>query len=582
MAIYDTDAVSSTAITAWLAQFKVATTGAITYVSGTDTFHVKWINRALQKIAWDFIISGDDEVNLSYPNPSKEEALGKIVTLNNHTTDYSVNYTVTDEVMEYHFGGSVSQNNGDDIYYGVKVQGQTSTPLPLKVIQDEVELTSHWGNGKNQTDSNTLLRIMIKGRSAGADIDGLRVVFKASTWFETYAVWETTLELGEASASIITGSDPQNDTALVTVQSYGITKSEGYNLLDLDGSGDKPYLGAWSYTGAGAGTKKSLYEYVKAILVDGTTDTLYGVDGDLWTGRVYDCAIDAGSGTHVQNETCSWGSGATAGNGNLMGVDNTAGASTTRYILHLGAGVPPANDIVITGAGAATATVNGTPVKITTKPEHLAQFTGAWIGAPGIGFAEAQVTSADSFIDLDGNVVNPPNFVTVSGSIEALNAADDLHVFLAPKDAVLEAPDYTVYTCVGEIIGAGVIRVNETIDPATPQTGWFGVKKTGTTTYKFYEYSSWTAGTDTFNLVGTIADDAITASDPGFHAIMYDSMTGGGTTKTFSNQLIHSTDIAVIGWVRHGDASGVDKIIPISGTIGAAGFSFSGTMEAEV
>ena len=163
MAIYDTGADSSTAITAWLAQYKVASTGAITFVTGTNTFHVKWINRALQKIAWDFIISGDDEVNMSLPNPSKEEALGKIVTLNDWTTDFSVNYTVTDTVMEQHFGGSVSQNGGADIYYGLIVLGSTSTPLPVKIIQDEVELTSHWGNGKNQTDGNTLLRVMIKG-----------------------------------------------------------------------------------------------------------------------------------------------------------------------------------------------------------------------------------------------------------------------------------------------------------------------------------------------------------------------------------------------------------------------------------
>ena len=83
-------------------------------------------------------------------------------------------------------------------------------------------------------------------------------------------------------------------------------------------------------------------------------------------------------------------------------------------------------------------------------------------------------------------------------------------------------------------------------------------------------------------LVGVIAGDAITAADPLFTAIMYDSMVGAGTTKTFSNTLIYTADIAVVGWVRHGDPSGVDKIIPVSGTIGSAGFNFSGTMEAEV
>ena len=573
MAIYDTGADSSTAITAWLAQFKVAASGAITFVSGTDTFHVKWINRSLQKLAWDFLISGDDEINLSFPNPSKEEALGKIVTLNDHTTDYSVNYTVTDLVMESHFGGSVSQNNGDDIYYGLQVLGSSTTPVPLKIIQNHVELTSHWGTGKNQTDSNTQLRVMIKGRSGGANIDNLVVNVKAATWFETYSVWETTLQLGESVASISTDADPQNTTALITVQAYTIAKSEGYNLLDLDGNGNKPYLGNWSYSPEGS--KKALYEFVKAILVDGSVDTLYGVDGDLWTGRVYDCVIDAGTGVHVQNETCSWA----GGTGNMMGADTLTGTATVRYILHLNTGTLPLDNDVITGAGGATATCAGDSVKLSTRPEHLAQFTGAWIGAFGIGFLSTEIGNVDSFKDLDGNTVTPPNNVTISGTIEALNLADDLHVFLATKDAVLNSPDYTVYTCVGEIIGAGEIDMNEVIAADTPQAGWIGVLKTGTTTYKFYEYSSWSGSK--FTLVGTIAGDAITASDPAFHAIFYDSMTGAGTTKTISSALVYSADISVVGWIRHGDATGVDKIIPISGTIGSGGFNFSGTMEAE-
>ena len=579
MAIYDTDADSATAIAAWLAQYKVAATGAITFVIGTDTFHVKWINRALQKLAWDFVISGDDEVNLSFPNPSKEEALGKIVTLNDHTTDFSVNYTVTDTVMEQHFGGSVSQNGGADIYYGLIVLGKNSIPLPLKLIQNNVELTSHWGNGKNQTDSNTLLRIMVKGRVAGVDTDNLLVHVKASTWLETYGVWGTALALGESVASITTEDDPQNTSVLATVQAYGIAKSEGYNLLDLDGNGNKPYLGAWSYSPQTS--KKALYEFVKAILVDGTTDTLYGVDGDLWTGRLYDCVIGVvRTGIWVQNETLSWGTGVTAGTGHLVGVDTLTGTNTVRLILHLDTGVFPADTLLITGAGAATGTVSGTPALLSTNVNHLAQFTGSWIGAYGIGFDSNEIGSSDSFKDLDGNTVTPPNNVTIQGTITALDAADSLHVFMAPKDAVLDAPDMTVYTCVGESIGSGSIVVNEVIAADTPQTGWFGVLKTGTTTYKFYEYSSWSVST--FTLVGTIADDAITASDPGMHAIFYDLMTGGTVTKSISNSLVYTSDIDVRGWVRHGDASGVDKFVPISGTIGSGGFSFSVTMEAEV
>jgi len=181
--------------------------------------------------------------------------------------------------------------------------------------------------------------------------------------------------------------------------------------------------------------------------------------------------------------------------------------------------------------------------------------------------------------DLDGNTVTPPNNVPITGTIEALDLADDLHVFLATKDAVLNAPDYTVYTCVGEIIGSGDIDMNEAIASDTPSSGWIGVLKTGTTTYKFYEYSSWSGSK--FTLVGTIADDAITAGDAAFHAIFYESMTGAGTTKVISSSLVYTSDINVVGWIRHGDASVVDKIIPISGTIGSGGFNFSGTMEAE-
>jgi len=313
--------------------------------------------------------------------------------------------------MQQHFGGSVSINNGDDIYYGVIVYGVNSTPIPLKVIQNNVELTSHWGTGKNQTASNILLRIMVLGRSGGADIDNLLINVKASTWLETYAVWETGLALGESVASITTEDDPQNTSVLGTVQAYGITKSEGYNLLNLDGNGNKPYIGNWSY--APQASKKHLYEFVKAILVDGSTDTLYGVDGDLWTGRLYDCVITPGTGLWVQNETLTWGTGATAGTGHLVGVDTLTATATIRLILHLDTGVFPAAAIVITGNGAATGTVSGTPSKMPTHPNHLAQYTGAWIGALGIGFDSNEIGSVDSFKDLDGNIVTPPNNVNI-------------------------------------------------------------------------------------------------------------------------------------------------------------------------
>lgn len=572
MAIFDRDADATTAVTAWLDQHTVASDGSITDSTTTDTFHVYWIHRSLQKIVYDLVSSGDDDPNLSYPDPSTQAAVGKIITLKNHTTDYGVNYTVTDLVMESHFGGSVSQNDGDDIYYGLKIPGEVGVPMPIKVLQNHTVLTSHWGNGKNQTDSKTLARIMIKGRSAGVDIDHLIVNVRLDTWGHTFAVWETVLELGEAQAPVSSQGDPQNTTTLGTVQAYSIAKSEGYTSLNLDGQGLKPYLGEWSY--APEGSKKALYEFVKSLLVDTTAETLYGVDGALWTGRIYDVVVGSGTGTHVQNEAVTW----PGGTGNLVGVDDLDGTATTRLFFHLNTGVAPSDTDTITGAGSATAVVSGTPATLSTHVNHLGQFTGSWIAAYGIGFASAEVTSADSFKDLDGNIINPPNNVPITGSVECVTSGDVAHVMLAKKHATLGSPEYDTYSCTAGTSGAGVIVV-DAISSDVPQTGYVGVLRTGTTAREYYQYTSWT-GT-TFTLAGTINGD-ITTADPAHVAIFYEAAVGGGTTKTVSNSLIYNSNISVVGWVRQGDETAPDVWQAISGTIGSAGYSFAVDLAREI
>jgi len=584
MAIYDRSADAATAVAAWLAQYTVDADGTITFNTGTDTFHVWWLHRSLQKIAWDFTISGDDGINLTKPNPSTSEALGTIITLLDHTTDFSVNYTVTDTVMEQHFGGSVETDGGDEGYYGLWVQGQTATATPLKIIQDHGELTSHWGTGKNQTDSNTLLRIMVKCRTAGADIDNKQVHVKASKWFDTYAVWGVILGVGEKTAAIITANDPQNDTAQVTVEAYAITPSEGYKLIDVDGNGDEPFLGEWSHNALG---KKALSEFVKSLLVDGTVETLYGVDGNLWTGRVYDCVIGSGTGTWAQNETLSWGSGATAGTGNLMAVDDTDGTTTARLVLHLNTGVFPEAALTVTGLGSATGVISGTPAKLTTDPNHLGLYTGSnWIGAYGIGIIANELTFGDAVTSLDGVSPVVPQNVTVLITVEANASGHDPHVFLAEKDGGLNAPDYTTNTIgVGNTAADPDLVMTTAIASDVPQDGWIMVLDTtgGATTYKAYHHSSWTGSTYTLDITDHAGglDETLTSGDPAFEAILYDSATGGGTTKTISNTYVYNADMDVIGWVRHGDPAAPDKPVPISGTVTSNGLSLTVVLDTE-
>ena len=64
MAVYDRDyATPADAVTAFLAQFSITAGGDIRWDTGTNTFHVWWLHRALQKKVWDLATSGNDFLN---------------------------------------------------------------------------------------------------------------------------------------------------------------------------------------------------------------------------------------------------------------------------------------------------------------------------------------------------------------------------------------------------------------------------------------------------------------------------------------------------------------------------------------
>lgn len=573
MAIYDKSADANTAVTAFLSQFTVSANGDIRFSSGTDTFHTWWIHRALQKIAWDFTISGDDQINLSKPNPSTSEALGTIITLLDHTTAYSVNYNITSVEAQYMFGGSIEQNGGDDRFSGMIVLGTTASATQLQLIQNNTLLASHWGTGKNQTDSNTLLRILVQTISGGVITDGGRIIVKANEWGDTFAVWRTTLGLGESVASITTSADPQNTTPLLTVEAYtGISNLEGYVTLDVgDGSGLKPYLSEWTY---GANNKKALYEFVKSILVRGTTETIYGIDGDLFTGgATFSTTLTAGAGGElwVQNEVVSWTEAGTASTGIMMAVDDPSDDTATEMWIHILTGINPTAGTTISGA---VASQDADVVSsLIPSPSHLGVFTGSWIGDFGIGFAVAELTQSDSVKPLDGTgPLSPPNNVPVSVTV---NGTANSHVILAIKDPVLGGIDETQYTLAsGNNLGNGTLVISEAIASDTPPTGWVLVKEG--TTFEPIEYASWAGST--FTLVGTLSAN-LTAGKDSIVPFFYDNVPSDG--GTIATSLIYNADIDVVGWVRHGDAGNAHKPVPIAGAIGTAGLSLSVNMESE-
>lgn len=573
MAVYDSDATATTAVTALLAQFTFSANGNIRYSTGTDTFHVKWLHASLHKIVYDLAISGDDELNLSKPNPSTSEALGTIITLQDHTTAYSVNYNVTATEMEYFFGGSVEQNGGDDRWSGLNVIGSVNNAsTELQIIQNGALLTSHWGTGKNQTDTATLLRIMVQTISSGSSIDGGRIVVKANEWGDTYAVWRTTLGLGEGIAAINTSSDPANDTAVGTVGAYtGITKVEGYQLIDIGTGGNKPYYIKWDRD---TNSKKQMFEYIKWIMRRGTAETMFGLDADLFTGGMtFEANIDTGgAGTWVQNETVSWTEATVSSTGILLAVDNTTDTSATKIWIHLITGILPTDGTVLSGATASNA-VNVTVTSLIPAANHVGQYTGSWIFAYGVGATPDELTNTDSLLPLgESTPINPPNNVTVSVTV---NGTVNGHVLLGRKDGVTGGLDLTEYTAAaGNNSGNGTFVIAESIASDTPTSGNILVLEG--TTFEHIAYTSWSGST--FTLSGTLGQN-YTAGKDVIVPFLYEEVSADGGTA--STTLVYNADIDVVGWVRYGVPSDPHKPVPISGTIGTSGFTTSVQLESE-
>lgn len=572
MTVYDRDyATPADAVTAFLAQFSITAGGDIRHDTGTNTFHVWWLHRALQKKVWDLATSGNDLLNLAKPNPSTSEALGTIITLLDHTTDFSVRYNIDDTAAEYLFGGSVEQQNVSsqtERYSGLIVLGSAVAGTQLQIIQNAAVYPSFWSTGLNQTDSNTLLRVLVKTIVAGAEVDKQIVVVKASEFGDTYAVWETTLGLGEKVAAISTADDPNNNTLLATVQAYtgyasiGATV-EGYDLIDVDGNGADPFIGTLSYSAlTGNQNKDALYEVIKAYLTRGTTDTLWGIDGDLYTARLYQLTVSTGAGglSWSQNELVTWAGG---GEGVFIGADNVNENNTTRIIIHLNKGIAPVNTDVVTGSTSTAQNTVTAAEKLATAANYIGVYTGTtWIAPKGTGFAANELIFGDSVTALDGQTPAVPQNVTLNLTVEC-DASDDPYAFLAEKDPVLNAPHYNKYSGTAQGVSVGTVIVDTAIDADEPQTGYVGVKHTGRTYFTFYEYSSWSGST--FTLVGTTDAIAITAGDDVFVAFFYEALNGTGATQTLANSFVFNAGTRdFVGWVRHGDPTIPDKPVAIA------------------
>ncbi len=218
--------------------------------------------------------------------------------------------TITDEISQHMYGGSISQASDATLYSGLNVQVTTplATTQPI-LIQDDAIVTDYWKNAFMPHSIDGNVRIMLPTRKDGVDIDGKRIRGKLHEFGEIYFLGGTTLSTGKIALALFSSPDGNNNTAVGTVAGApynSITLVEGFQTIDYNnGNGATPY----GYS-VGFGTANSLqtYERLKYNQRRGTSELMNGRNAQLFTGINLNFAYDGeAGGPFTEDEKIAWG-----------------------------------------------------------------------------------------------------------------------------------------------------------------------------------------------------------------------------------------------------------------------------------
>ena len=538
----------------------VAVNGDIRYTGSTTNHTVIAFHRFLQDLADDAVSSGNDLLDITDDTPS-DRSTDNIITLNTP-------YNIDDTLAQHLYDGSITQASGDDVYSGLVVVGSVPAATNLQIVQDNALLTNYWTTGINaDAAANILLRIMVKTRAAGADIDGKKLRVQARELGDTYAEFSLTAGLGNSTAAIFTSADLNNATVEGTISGWAsISNTEGLRLIDVNGDAtDEEYYSEWNL---GTQSINDLYERTKWIQRRGTAETIHGMNGELFRGITHSFNYTGeATGPFLEDETLSWGTGATAGTGIILALDDD-GTIGNLYIQLL-TGVAPSGTVT-GGTSSATATT-GTVTARTVSPEFIGASTGsAIIGAYGIGIEAADLTNSDQLFDLTNTLRVPPNNVqfTVSGLV----IGED-YVLVGPDtgSTVLDDTQFGLNATLNTDDITSVV-IDASIPTDTPSTGTIRVKDNNGI-FRRLHYSSYTGSTFTIDTTDGNEDflsvNATAANDV---FISYIDKLAGATSESFTSVYLADRDLFVR--VRDGGASPI-KTFQTGGSLGSGGGSTS-------
>ena len=458
------------------------------------------LHRFLQDRADDGTMSADDFIDITVLNPTDKKFETIIQLLNGFELDDAY----TTPASEFIYGGSIIQGTGgsEAIYDGISIIANRGAVV--NVIQNNVVLTNKfWNNtpsgesfnGINPDEANGLaMQFMVKVKTAGAFIDNASLIFTTREWGKTYSEFRIPATgRGKNSVPLTYTDDLNNVTAIGTIAALAdITNvTAGFNLIDVDNNTvNEEYYSEWN---RGANSINTFYEYMKWLTSNGFATELYGIDGELFRGITHSVEHGAPSGGEFVEggaTPVSWGSGATAGTGQVLANDTT---DNIIYIQLLTGVIPAAN---LMTQGGVTATASTVTARAVSTP-MCGQSTGSsLVGSYGFALESADLAVNDKITALDGTTRQPPNNVTFTVG----GVASGWRVLVGPENGsggLLETQLSNTALLNGGTVTA--VEVDEAIPANTPASGTIRIKRADGR-FTRHPYSAVDTGTKIFTI----------------------------------------------------------------------------------
>lgn len=421
-------------------------------------------------------------------------------------------------------------------------------------------------DGLNSDSANGISHnFMIKVRTAGADIDGRRLVATTREWGRTYLEFKVNgTTRGINVVALAAATDLNNTTSATTIAGYttitnwntGDDNDGGYTGIDVNNdTTNEFYYSKWNRD---TYTINQFYERMKYLSRDGSASTLYGLNGEVFRGITHQITVDTPTGTFSAFEAVSW----SGGTGQMLAINSTTAA--TAMWIQLLTGVAPTNNQQITGGtSSATCLVDTTVTERTISTPFCGVSTGsAIIGSYGFGIEATDLSQNDKVFDLTNTQYQAPNYVTFT--VAGLVSGDRVLVTNDESSAI----DYNQFTLNGALTGAAVtsVVVNGTIPADTPATGTIRILRADGQ-YTRHPYSAWATSTFTITSHDFSTNNAANGANT---FISYIDDAASGATIDFTS--VYAADRTLFIRVRDGGGTPI-KTFETTGTLGSSGGS---------